>query len=187
MPTERVKGTGTVYWLTGVSGVGKTTIGRLLYEHLSRQRPNVVFLDGDELREVFGNDLGHHREDRQRSAMRNARLCKMLSDQGIDVVCSTISLFHSCQSWNRNNISDYKEIFIQAPKDILVARDPKGLYRAALSGEQASMVGLDIKDESPLNPDVMIVNDGAKTPAEIVETLIASLFSSVAPSSCGQV
>lgn len=48
---------GTVYWITGLSGAGKTTIGRLFYEKLKRDFPNTVFLDGDILREVFGADL----------------------------------------------------------------------------------------------------------------------------------
>ncbi len=168
---------GTVFWITGLSGVGKTTLGRLLYQHLAKSSSNVVFLDGDELRAVFGSDLGHGLEDRLKSAMRNARLCKLLSDQGIDVVCATISLFHVCQQWNRENITKYKEIFIHAPTEVLVARDSKGLYRAALSDGTGNMVGLDIRDERPLKLDVTILNDGVKTPSEIASALIAKLLS----------
>ena len=62
---------GSVFWITGLSGAGKTTIGRVLYQHLRRKNASVVFLDGDLLREVFGNDLGYSVEDRHKSAMRN--------------------------------------------------------------------------------------------------------------------
>ena len=99
---------GSVFWFTGLSGAGKTTIGRLFFGLLRERNPAVVFLDGDILREVFGNDLGHSREERLKSAMRNSRLCKMLSDQGIDVVCATISLFRECQEWNRAHIPGYQ-------------------------------------------------------------------------------
>src|SRR3979490_3415514 len=101
--------TGTVYWLTGLSGAGKTTLGVRLCERLRAEGRTVLFLDGASLREVFGGDLGHSVAARQQSAMRNARLCRLLSAQGVDVVCSTISLIHACQQWSRNNLPNYCE------------------------------------------------------------------------------
>ena len=58
---------GTAYWITGLSGAGKTTIGEEFFQILRRQKKTVLFLDGDILREVFGNDLGYGREDRFRA------------------------------------------------------------------------------------------------------------------------
>lgn len=55
---------GTVYWITGLSGAGKTTVGEIFFEILRKEKKTVLFLDGDTLREVFGNDLGYGREDR---------------------------------------------------------------------------------------------------------------------------
>ncbi len=54
---------GMVYWITGLSGAGKTTIGKLLYEKIEENNPNTVFLDGDILRKVFGDDLGYSRKE----------------------------------------------------------------------------------------------------------------------------
>ena len=59
-----------------------------------------MLLDGDALRPAIAEDLGHNAVDRRRSAMRNARLCRLLAEQGTDVVCATISLFHEVQRWN---------------------------------------------------------------------------------------
>ena len=70
-----------VYWITGLSGAGKTSVGKLLYETMKQKYPNTVFLDGDVLREVFGNDLGYTREERIKCAMRYTRLCKMQLEQ----------------------------------------------------------------------------------------------------------
>ena len=126
---------GRVYWFTGLSGAGKSTIGGLFFERPRARHPNSAYLDGDRLREVFGQDPGHSREARLAVAMRNARLCRLLSGQGLHLVCATISLFHDCQAWNRANIPGYREIHVRAPMAVLEARDPHGIYRRARSGE----------------------------------------------------
>ena len=92
---------GRVFWVTGLSGAGKTTVGRELWRRLRAAGRQVFFLDGDALRAVIAEDLGHSADNRRRSAMRNARLCQLLAGQGADVVCATISLFHEVQRWNR--------------------------------------------------------------------------------------
>jgi adenylylsulfate kinase len=163
--------TGTVYWLTGLSGAGKTTLGVRLCERLRAEGRTVVFLDGDRLREVFGSDLGHSAADRRQSAMRNARLCRLLSEQGIDIVCSTISLVHACQRWNRSNLPKYCEIYLRAPLDVLRRRDSGGLYSAAARGEVANVVGVDLPMEAPEHPDVILDNDGGLSPDEMAASL----------------
>ena len=168
---------GTVYWVTGLSAAGKTTIGRVLYERRQRRERAVVFLDGDALREVFGNDLGFARADREKSAMRNSRLCKLLADQGIDVVCATISMFHACRRWNRDHIASYREIYVRAPKDLLLARDPKGLYGRAANGELGEVVGVDFEAEEPERPDVTVDNDGTHTVDTLVDQVMERLDS----------
>ena len=90
----------SVYWITGLSGAGKTTIGKLFYEKLKEQHSNTVFFDGDTLRRVFGDDLGYTEEERRKCAMRYSRLCAMLQEQDINVVCCTISMFDEIRDWN---------------------------------------------------------------------------------------
>jgi cytidine diphosphoramidate kinase len=167
--------TGCVYWFTGLSGAGKTTIGRLFYERLRQHHRHVVFLDGDVLREVFGNDLGHSLDQRMQSAMRNSRLCKMLSDQGIDVVCATISMFHECRRWNRQHIPAYREIYIRVPKAVLIERDQKQLYSRAMRGEIQNVMGVDLDIEEPECPDLVIDNDGSIAAATLLESHMGRL------------
>lgn len=166
---------GTVYWLTGLSGAGKTTIGHLLYDYLNLSKINLVFLDGDILREVFGNDLGHSLEDRKRSAQRNSRLCRMLANQGLDVICATISMFHECRQWNSDNILNYIEIYIEVPIEELIRRDQKQLYSRALRGEAKDIMGIDLPVEAPLNPDIILGNDGSKEALVLVDELIKKI------------
>lgn len=174
---------GVVYWLTGLSGAGKTTVGKALFQRLKERGVNVVFLDGDTLREVFGSDLGHSRDQRLISAMRNSRICKFLADQGLSVVCATVSMFHDCQKWNRENIPGYKEIYINPPLEVLFKRDQKQLYSRALRGETENVVGLDLKAEEPLAPDLTVNNNGTHSPEDVAEFILESICSTTLCSS----
>ena len=156
--------TGTVYFFTGLSGAGKTTLGGLFYRRLKNTKPNAVYLDGDEIRVAFGEDVGYTHEERLRWAGRIFRVCKLLSDQGIDVVCCSIAMFASVRRWNRENIPNYKEIYVRVTKETLLQRNQKGLYTAG-----CNVVGVDLPFDEPKQPDLIIQNDGDRTPLEQVE------------------
>ncbi|HTV50128.1 MAG TPA: adenylyl-sulfate kinase [Steroidobacteraceae bacterium] len=160
-----------MFWITGLSGAGKTTIGRELWRRLREAGHSVVFLDGDELRGALAEDLGHDRKHRLRSAMRNARLCRLLARQGSYVVCATISLFHEVQRWNRENIANYTEIYLRVPLEELQRRDLKGIYAASRRGELQHVVGVDIAAEMPTAPDVVVDNYGNSDSAAAVERI----------------
>jgi adenylylsulfate kinase-like enzyme/phosphohistidine swiveling domain-containing protein len=163
---------GLVFWITGLSGAGKTSVGRELWNRLRAAGRPVTFLDGDALRAVIAEDLGHSTADRRRSAMRNARLCRLLAAQGADVVCATISLFHEVQRWNRKNIPGYREIYLRVPIDELKRRDSKGIYAGAESGDARDVVGLDVPAEAPEAPDLILENYGGLDIATAVERIL---------------
>ncbi len=170
-----------VFWITGLAGAGKTTIGRALWQRLRDAGHNAVFLDGDVMRAVMADDLGHGREDRLRVALRHARTCKLLVEQGVTVVCSTISLFHEVQGWNRANIPGYREIYLQVPMSELERRDPKGLYARARRGEATNVVGVDVDPELPQAPDLLIDNHGSTSTAAAVDLVWSRLVDGAAP------
>lgn len=159
-----------VYWITGLSGAGKTSVGKLLYEKMKRKYPNTVFLDGDVLREVFGNDLGYTREERIKCAMRYARLCRMLQEQGMNVICCTISMFDEIRSWNRENIGNYREIYVRVSMEVLIRRNQKGLYGSTIENREVAGIHVDI--EEPKNPDMILDNEGNVCVAELVDRVI---------------
>ena len=161
-----------MYWLTGLAGAGKTTIGTLLCDEIRSRKPNVFLLDGDVARWAFNDLNGYTREDRKAIAFRNGRVCKMLTDQNIDVVCCTISMFEEPREWNRKNIEHYREIFIDVSPEVLVARDKKKLYSQARDGKTQNVAGIDIHVEFPQSPDLRIVNDGSETPKEILQQIL---------------
>jgi adenylylsulfate kinase-like enzyme/phosphohistidine swiveling domain-containing protein len=169
---EQEASPGRVFWITGLSGAGKTTLGQELRSRLRASGRPVAFLDGDALRTAIAEDLGHSAGNRQRSAMRNARLCRLLAEQGVDVVCATISLFHEVQRWNRENIPDYREIYLRVPIDELQRRDSKGIYARAQRGDAHDVVGIDVPAEAPEAPDVVLDNYGALDVATAVDRIL---------------
>ena len=159
---------GTVYFFTGLSGAGKTTIGGLFYRRLKAKRNDVVLLDGDQLRRLSINKSSDYStEKRKQGAFYNFEMCKMLADQGIDVVLCSISMYSDCRNWAREHIEKYKEIYIKVTRETLYRRDQKGLY----SSGAKNVVGVDLPCEEPESPDIVIENDGQETPEEIVARL----------------
>jgi adenylylsulfate kinase len=152
-----------VIWFIGLSGSGKTTLGREVARQWQASAANTVLLDGDELRAVFAQDQGgdaYTVEGRQRNAERLTALCELLDRQGINVVCCILSIFPAMRAGNRQRFSRYFEVFMDAPLPILQARDVKGLYGAAKSGQTQNVVGIDIPFERPANPDMIIDSSG---------------------------
>ena len=174
MGAIRTKGEGSlpsglVLWITGLSGTGKTTLGRELWHRLRAAGRPAIFLDGDLLRASIAEDLDYTAGSRRRSAMRNARLCRLLAEQGTDVVCATISLFHEVHRWNRENVPGYREIYLRVPIEELRLRDSKGIY-----GEDSNsrdIVGFDIPAEVPEAPDLILDNYGQVNIATAVDRI----------------
>jgi adenylylsulfate kinase-like enzyme len=155
---------GHVFWITGYSGAGKTTVAHAL-QGLFRERDRpALLLDGDVMRAIFGGRHGFSREDRLQLATSYSHLCEEVSSQGIDVICATISLFHQVQRRNRERMPNYHEILLSVPVEVRAGRDPKGLYRQAAAAGQGEMGGVDQALELPERPDLVIDNHGAATP-----------------------
>ena len=165
---------GTVYFFTGLAGAGKTTIGGLFFRRLKATKPNVVLLDGDQIRPVFCEDTGYTHEDRVKRAWRIFRVCNMLAEQGIDVVCCSIAMYADVRAWNRQNIVNYKEIYIKVTPETLQKRNQKGLYTS-----DNAVVGVSLPFDEPKTPDIVIENDGQETPERIVEQLERQLYPNI--------
>lgn len=142
-----------VVWITGLSGAGKSTLANEMVSRLRARGQNIVALDGDELREVFGavaaNAQNHGREGRLALAMQYAHLCRVISSQGVTVVISTISLFREVHVWNRENLPGYFEVYLKVPMEELRRRDSKGIYRRFDAGELNNVAGLDLPIDEP--------------------------------------
>ena len=164
-----------IIWIIGMSGAGKTTIGKKLLPMLNKHIGKFVFIDGDEVREIFGNDLSHKLEDRRKNANRIKHLCKLFDKNNINVVCCILSIFEETRDWNRKNLKKYKEIYIKVSMNELIRRDQKGLYKGALKNEIKNVVGFDIPFEEPSKSDIIIENDGDESIDDIVIKIMKNI------------
>lgn len=163
---------GTLYWITGLSGAGKTTIGTRLYYEIKKQKSNVVLLDGDLLKGIVSDSVEYSDEARRKRAIKYASLCKLLTDQGMIVICCTIAMYDEVRDWNRKNNKGYVEIFLNVPIEVLKKRDQKKLYSKFSSGKEKNISGMDIEVEFPKNPDIEIINDGSLTIEKCVKKIM---------------
>lgn len=146
------------YWLTGLSGVGKTTLAYALSNRLTAMQITNKVLDGDELRKTLCADLGFSKVDRDKNVQRVADLAYSLQQQGVVVIVSLISPYREIRQQAIQQLSAV-EIFLEAPLTVLQQRDPKGLYAKALAGELLEFTGISAPYEKPEAPDFCIRTD----------------------------
>jgi len=143
-----------VIWIIGQSGVGKTTIGKLLTDKLKFSYSNTLFIDGDIFRSIMGNDLGHTIEDRYKNAKRIENFCVYMDSQNIDVVFALLSIFPDVQKSIRRKVKNYYQIYLKASEHTLKSRDTKGVYK-----NNKNIVGFDIEFPEPYQSDLIIENN----------------------------
>tara|TARA_B100000686_G_C16258385_1_gene697969 strand:- start:215 stop:679 length:465 start_codon:yes stop_codon:yes gene_type:complete len=143
-----------------------------MYEKVKPEISNLIFLDGDILRDVWGDSLGHTIEARNVNAHRISNLCLMLDKQGIHVIGAVLSIFPEWQSWNRQNFSQYFEVYLDAPMDLLRSRDSKGLYAGAEAGNIENVVGVDLPFPPPVSPDMTLGKDILSQSPDLISDMI---------------
>lgn len=145
-----------VLWLTGPSGSGKSTISAALISELKKNGLNVAFIDGDEFREFFGNELSYSKEDRirnQKSIIFSAAQAAKVFDV---VVVASLSPFREIREFARGKMKNFHEIFVDCPIDECRKRDPKGHYARMSAGANENFVGLNSDYEQPLRPELRL-------------------------------
>ena len=167
---------GLVIWLTGLSGSGKTTTGKVLERYFREKGSKVEFLDGDELRRVISSELGFSKEDRETHARRVAFLGQLLSRNGVLTIVALISPYRSFREYARSLIGNFVEVWVQCSLETCILRDPKGLYRNASQGNITNMTGLQSPYEPPINPEVTVDTEKL-SPQECAEKIIAFIES----------
>lgn len=166
-----------VIWLTGLPASGKTTIAKALYPKLKESGFKVELLDGDIVRRELSPELGFAKQDREMHARRVVYLCKLLSRNRIATIVCLISPYRELRRYarsetNRNN--NFYEVYVKCSLETCIKRDPKGLYKKALSGEIKDLTGLQDPYEEPENPEI-IVNTEEQTLQECINVILKTV------------
>lgn len=162
---------GFTVWLTGPSGAGKTTLAKKLAEKLAGMGFRVEILDGDEIRRTLYPELGFSREAREMHNRIVIHMAKLLSRNGVIAIVSLISPYRAVREQARREIGNFIEVYVNAPLEVRMKRDPKGLYRKAIRGEIKGLTGYDGVYEEPENPEV-VIDSSRMTPEEEVIAVI---------------
>ena len=158
-----------VIWLMGISGAGKTTLGRKLKEHLDGLGKKSYVIDGDLVRSFYDNDLGYSREDRMANIKRIMLAAHTLSQNNIITIVCNIHPFEELREFARKKIDNYNEIYLKKDVETSQKDDTKGMYQENIG--KTEIVGIDLKFDEPRNSDLTI-NTGEESVEESFQKII---------------
>ncbi len=162
---------GFTIWFTGLSGSGKTTLSRSVAEELLERGLKVEVLDGDVVRENLSKGLGFSKEDRDINIRRIGFVCNLLTRNDVCAIGAAISPYRAIRNENRKLIGKYVEVYCKCPIEVLINRDPKGLYAKAIKGEIENFTGISDPYEEPEDAEIV-----CETDKETVDESIAKIL-----------
>jgi adenylylsulfate kinase len=171
-----LKQDGIVVWLTGLSGSGKTTLANGLEERLLSMNKFVYVLDGDIVRNGINSDLGFSDADRNENIRRVAEIAAILQGASVITIVAFISPFIKMREFARNRAGNenFIEVYVKASLETCIKRDPKGLYKKAVSNQILHFTGITSAYEEPVNPDLII--DTEKLSVEESAAILAAFI-----------
>jgi adenylyl-sulfate kinase len=165
---------GFTLWFTGLSGSGKTTIAKLVEQELRDQGLKVERLDGDIVRQSLTHDLGFSKEDRDENIERVTFVAKLLTRNGVAVLCSFISPYRERRAKSCREIGEFIEVYVECPVEVCAQRDVKGMYAKAFAGEIKDFTGVSDPYEEPEDPEIAC-HTAQETSEESAAKIIAYL------------
>ena len=159
-----------IFWITGLPGSGKATIAKKIHKRVEKKYGPTIEISGDELRKNFLLNK-YDIKNREEYAKFYSKFCKLVLKKNINIIFSTVSLFHSVQNWNRKNIKGYFEIFIQSDVNKIIKLNKKKIYK-----NKKNLVGVNLNAEFPKKPDLKIINSFNKNINDLSNDILKSIF-----------
>ena len=165
---KKIKKKGILFWITGLSGSGKTTISKLIKKDIVTNYGPTILVSGDDLRKIF-NFNKYTLVERKLLAKKFCNFAKFITNQNINLIFATVAMMHAPRNWNKKNIDNYVEIFIKTKIDKIIEAKKKKIYHKKNIGD---IVGLNIKPELPKKPDITIINNFDKRINDLSKILV---------------
>lgn len=145
---------GIVFWITGISGSGKSTLSKKIYPFTKKKFGPTIILSGDNLRKIFKLNK-YDKNYRMQVGKQYTKILRLIIANKINVLFSAVGLFHELHKYNREQLKNYIEIFIDANFKETELRKQKFFYKTKVN----NVWGRDIKPEYPKNPHIVIKNN----------------------------
>tara|TARA_B100000745_G_scaffold44844_1_gene27082 strand:+ start:159 stop:689 length:531 start_codon:yes stop_codon:yes gene_type:complete len=166
----RNKDKGILFWITGLSGSGKTAIAKKIKKRIFQLYGPTIELSGDNFRKIFGLNK-YTKKARIENLQKYLHFCKLITNQKINLIFNLIGMYNRARNWNRKNIDNYVEIYIKANIHKIIKLKKKPIYLH----NKRNIIGLDIKPEFPKKPDIVIENDFIKNTDELAKELLKKI------------
>ena len=163
---------GILFWITGLSGSGKTTIAKKIKKDICKLYGPTLMVSGDDLRKIF-NFKGYNYEERVRLSRKFCKFAKFITNQNINLIFASVGMMHAMRAWYRRNIDNYVEIFIKANLKRIIKLKKKKIYNIKKTSD---IVGITIKPEFPKTPDIIVNNSFKKTTENMANNLIKKIL-----------
>ena len=150
-------------FFTGLSGSGKSTIANALENLLFENNIKTYTLDGDNVRNGINNDLSFSAEDRSENNRRIGEVAKLFVDAGLVVLAAFVAPYQKDRELIKKTVGNenFIEVFVNTSLEVCEARDVKGLYKKARSGEIKDMTGISSPYETPSNPNIIVTEENS--------------------------
>ncbi len=161
---------GILFWITGLSGSGKTSIAKRITPFIRKKFGPTIIVSGDEIRKIFNLDR-YDRSSRLLYGLSFSKFAKFITDQKINIVFNVIGMFNAVRNKNKSEIKNYVEIYIESELNEILKVGKKKIYKKV----KKNIVGKDIKPELPKKPNIIIKNNFKKDISQISKELIKKI------------